>query len=77
MSDEEFLSYIIACSDSTRSLFSGLEIARMLRLAGYGGEAADEWERRPNDWRELDTAKLVARARMRLNGQGVLELGDL
>ena len=76
MTDEDFLSYIIANSDSTRELFNGLEIARMLRLAGYGGELADEWEQRPNDWREVDTAKLVARAKLRLGGQGVLELGD-
>jgi hypothetical protein len=42
MSDEDFLSYIIANSDSTRELFNGLEIARMLRLAGYGGELAGQ-----------------------------------
>lgn len=75
MSDEDFLNYVEAHSDTERALFSGKQIARMLTLAGDEGAAA-EWMECPGIWRAVDLREHVDKARRRDGGQGVLALGD-
>lgn len=71
MTDQEFIEYCATHSETDLALFNGLQVARLMRLAGVDHDLAAIWESRGSDyWRSCDLTDLCDQARQRLPAIG-------